>query len=201
MRSARGRSRRLGLARTPDRELNPRTRPWRAAVGAARDIHVDISVDKPAGHESLNVVIPWSDRRFQFTSKQNTRPAHGAVRVGDRTWASATDATAWGSAGPRPRRLAVLQPVELGGHVGAAPTSRHARTAVRRQVDRRHRRHRERPVHRRSAHQDRRRARRGATTGTHPMRPWRVRTPGSESGRRRRSHPPSTATTRPTSRC
>ena len=49
-------------------------------------IDVDISVAKPPGHESLNVVIPWSDRRFQFTSKQNTRPASGSISAGERSW-------------------------------------------------------------------------------------------------------------------
>ena len=37
----------------------------------------------PAGHESLNVVIPWSRRRFQYTSKQQARPALGTITVGD----------------------------------------------------------------------------------------------------------------------
>lgn len=45
---------------------------------------LDLRIDRPAGHESLNVVIPWSDRRFQFTSKHNGRPASGTIRVGDR---------------------------------------------------------------------------------------------------------------------
>lgn len=58
-------------------------------------IDVDISVAKPPGHESLNVVIPWSDRRFQFTSKQNTRPASGSIRAGERSWAIG-DPPAWG---------------------------------------------------------------------------------------------------------
>ena len=49
-------------------------------------IVVEVDVAKPADHDSLNVVIPWSDRRYQFTSKQNTRPATGSVRVGGRTW-------------------------------------------------------------------------------------------------------------------
>jgi hypothetical protein len=40
----------------------------------------------PAGHESLNVVIPWSERRFQFTSKHQARPAEGELIVGDRRW-------------------------------------------------------------------------------------------------------------------
>ncbi|HEY5013138.1 MAG TPA: DUF2804 domain-containing protein [Acidimicrobiia bacterium] len=45
---------------------------------------LDASIALPVGHESLNVVIPWSDRRFQFTSKHQARPAHGELVVGDR---------------------------------------------------------------------------------------------------------------------
>jgi hypothetical protein len=65
------------------------------AFGGA-PIEVDITVAKPAGHESLNVMIPWSSRRFQFTSKQNTRPATGTVRVGERRWAVDASHDAWG---------------------------------------------------------------------------------------------------------
>jgi hypothetical protein len=32
------------------------------------------------------VVIPWSDEQFQFTSKQNTLPATGSVRIGERAY-------------------------------------------------------------------------------------------------------------------
>ncbi|MCB1001170.1 MAG: DUF2804 domain-containing protein [Acidimicrobiales bacterium] len=67
-----------------------------APASAHGPIEVDVRIDKPAGHESLNVVIPWSDRRFQFTSKQNTRPATGTVRVGDRAWTIDADRDAWG---------------------------------------------------------------------------------------------------------
>ncbi|MDO8361338.1 MAG: DUF2804 domain-containing protein [Actinomycetota bacterium] len=59
-------------------------------------IDIDITVAKPAGHESLNVLIPWSERRFQFTSKQNTRPATGTVRVGALSWTVSADHDAWG---------------------------------------------------------------------------------------------------------
>lgn len=45
-------------------------------------IAADLHITRPPGHESLNVVIPWSERRFQFTSKQNTLPAAGTVEVG-----------------------------------------------------------------------------------------------------------------------
>jgi uncharacterized protein DUF2804 len=40
----------------------------------------DVVVRRPPGHESLSVVIPWSDRRFQFTNKDVARPAEGIVR-------------------------------------------------------------------------------------------------------------------------
>jgi hypothetical protein len=46
-------------------------------------LDADILVERPAAHETLNVVIPWSDAQFQFTSKQNTLPASGHVRLGD----------------------------------------------------------------------------------------------------------------------
>jgi hypothetical protein len=46
-------------------------------------LEADVVVTRPAGHETLNVVIPWTDVHFQFTSKQNTLPATGSVVVGD----------------------------------------------------------------------------------------------------------------------
>jgi hypothetical protein len=36
----------------------------------------------PPGHETLNVVIPWNKRTFQFTSKQNALLAEGSVKLG-----------------------------------------------------------------------------------------------------------------------
>lgn len=46
-------------------------------------LRADISIERPTGHETLNVVIPWNDVEFQFTSKQNTLPASGFVELGD----------------------------------------------------------------------------------------------------------------------
>jgi hypothetical protein len=43
--------------------------------------HLTAVVDEPAGHESLNVVIPWSETLFQFTSKHQARPAAGTLTV------------------------------------------------------------------------------------------------------------------------
>ncbi len=45
-----------------------------------------VTVALPAGHESLNVVIPWSDELFNFTSKHQARPATGELVVGERRW-------------------------------------------------------------------------------------------------------------------
>jgi len=49
-------------------------------------LKADIDVRHPQGHETLNVVIPWSQRQFQFTSKQNTLPATGSIALGDKVY-------------------------------------------------------------------------------------------------------------------
>ncbi len=41
----------------------------------------EVAIAMPPGHQTLSVVVPWSDRQFQFTSKHNTRPATGTVTV------------------------------------------------------------------------------------------------------------------------
>jgi len=50
--------------------------------GAA--VHARFAVEPRRGHESLNVVVPWTDTRFQLNSKHNTLPCTGTLRVGDR---------------------------------------------------------------------------------------------------------------------
>ena len=57
------------------------TATWDERDGTAAAL--ELRIDQPPGHESLNVVIPWSDRRFQYTSKHQARPAHGTLRIGD----------------------------------------------------------------------------------------------------------------------
>jgi hypothetical protein len=57
---------------------------------------LDVHVALPHGHESLNVVIPWSEELFNFTSKHQARPASGELSVGDRRWAIGADGDAWG---------------------------------------------------------------------------------------------------------
>ncbi|WP_029253376.1 DUF2804 domain-containing protein [Paraoerskovia marina] len=45
----------------------------------------DVVAARPSGHGALGVVVPWSDRRFQYTVKDVARPATGTVTVGDET--------------------------------------------------------------------------------------------------------------------
>lgn len=57
-------------------------------------VSVDAEVTRPAGHQTLGVVVPWSARRFAYTSKQNTLPATGSLTV--RGQARAIAPGAWG---------------------------------------------------------------------------------------------------------
>jgi hypothetical protein len=57
---------------------------------------LDVVVELPPGHESLNVVIPWSDRTFQYTSKHQARPAHGELVLGDERIEIGGATEAWG---------------------------------------------------------------------------------------------------------
>ncbi|KAI9032076.1 hypothetical protein DFJ74DRAFT_321170 [Hyaloraphidium curvatum] len=54
---------------------------WVEADG--RKGRLEASVELPAGHESVNVVIPWSDTLYQYTSKHTARPCSGVLVVGD----------------------------------------------------------------------------------------------------------------------
>uniref|UniRef100_UPI0038CF9D30 DUF2804 family protein n=1 Tax=Streptomyces atratus TaxID=1893 RepID=UPI0038CF9D30 len=67
----------------PSRRAGPGLRAWP---------QVDLFATLPAGHETLSVVVPWSERRFQYTSKHTARPASGTVRIGDRVLEFGEDA-------------------------------------------------------------------------------------------------------------
>ncbi|NBM16756.1 DUF2804 domain-containing protein, partial [Streptomyces sp. GC420] len=58
-------------------------------------VEVDLLVQLPEGHETMSVVVPWSERRFQYTSKHTARPASGTVRIGTDLLAFGEDA--WGT--------------------------------------------------------------------------------------------------------
>lgn len=76
------------------------TARWTERDGRAGEL--EALVELPEGHESLNVVIPWSRRRFQYTSKHQARPASGTLRVGDdlrrfgRSPGDGPEESAWG---------------------------------------------------------------------------------------------------------
>src|SRR5690606_3157106 len=58
---------------------------------------LDVTVALPPGHESLNVVIPWDDETFNFTSKHQARPATGRLVVGgELTEIGGAAGDAWG---------------------------------------------------------------------------------------------------------
>lgn len=63
-------------------ETGGRLRVDSPAFGGA-PLAAEFAVTYPAGHETLNVVIPWADARFQFTGKHNCLPAGGQVQWGD----------------------------------------------------------------------------------------------------------------------
>lgn len=46
----------------------------------------DFVIRKPKGHETLNIVVPWSSERFQMNSKHNTLPVEGLVVIGSKEY-------------------------------------------------------------------------------------------------------------------
>ena len=74
----------LDLGLVDDESGTRLTATWAEPDG--RPGRLDVLVELPVGHESLNVVIPWSDTVFNFTSKHQARPAVGRLTVGDRSW-------------------------------------------------------------------------------------------------------------------
>ncbi len=58
---------------------------------AGRPLEASLEIDHPENHESLNVVVPWNSKTFQFTSKQHCLPARGSIRWGSETWTFAPD--------------------------------------------------------------------------------------------------------------
>jgi hypothetical protein len=59
---------------------------FRGRGGKGESLRADFAVHRPPGHESLNVVVPWSDRHFQLNSKHNTLPCEGAIEVDGRRY-------------------------------------------------------------------------------------------------------------------
>jgi hypothetical protein len=59
---------------------------FRARTKGGEEIAGEFVVRRPEGHESLNIVVPWTPRRFQLNSKHNTLPCEGHVSVGGRRY-------------------------------------------------------------------------------------------------------------------
>ena len=56
----------------------------RARLGT--EIAADFAVHRSPGHESLNIVVPWSESRFQCNSKHAALPCEGEIRAGERRY-------------------------------------------------------------------------------------------------------------------
>ncbi len=56
-----------------------------------KHITIDLEISRPLQHETLNVLVPWDETRFHFTSKQQALPARGVVRVGAREYRFGAD--------------------------------------------------------------------------------------------------------------
>jgi len=76
------RGKRLTLDIVDDAAGTTITAAW---TEGGRPARLDLRIALPDGHESMNVVIPWSERLFQYTSKHQARPARGSLVVGDTT--------------------------------------------------------------------------------------------------------------------
>lgn len=63
--------------------VTPRATRLRARIPGAS---LDVLAELPHGHERLAVVVPWSERRFQYTVKDIARPARGSITLDGETF-------------------------------------------------------------------------------------------------------------------
>jgi hypothetical protein len=61
-------------------DLEPTPEGMRLSVRTER-VELDVLAQLPPGHERLGVVVPWSERLFQYTVKDPARPAVGRLTV------------------------------------------------------------------------------------------------------------------------
>lgn len=50
------------------------------------NLEVDIAITYPPHIDTLNVVVPWSEQRFQFTAQHHCLPTSGYFKVGKKTF-------------------------------------------------------------------------------------------------------------------
>jgi hypothetical protein len=117
------RSAHLGVEVSDDADGTALTARWRERDGTVG--RLDARVGLPPGHESVNVVIPWSPTRFQYTSKHQARPATGTLRLGDRRRILGDrDRPAWGVLDVGRGRWPYRTRWNWGGGAGLAPDGR-----------------------------------------------------------------------------
>ena len=77
------------------RRLRMHVGPHRLAAAAktltGTRIELDLAIERPPGHETINLVVPWSAEQFHFTSKQQALPARGELIVGEQVFRFAPD--------------------------------------------------------------------------------------------------------------
>jgi hypothetical protein len=64
--------------------VGPRRLEADARTITGRRIEAELVVERPAGHETVNVLVPWEETKFHFTSKQQALPVRGRLRVDGR---------------------------------------------------------------------------------------------------------------------
>lgn len=60
-------------------------------------VEAEVAVEKPKGHESLSVLVPFTDRAFQLTSKHVARPATGRIVVDGESFAVGPEHDSYGT--------------------------------------------------------------------------------------------------------
>ncbi len=97
------------------------TADWAESKGVPASF--DFQIRRPAGHESLNVVIPWSDTRFNFTTKDQALPATGTFTLGgEKTTIGGDESPAWGVLDVGRGRWPYATTWNWGGGAGIAKT-------------------------------------------------------------------------------
>ncbi|MFS3128643.1 DUF2804 family protein [Nocardioides sp. Bht2] len=73
-----------GVARLRSKKLNIEIEEIDGGTAlrvTADRVRVEVVAQRPVGHESLGVVVPWTERLFQYTVKDVARPAVGSLWI------------------------------------------------------------------------------------------------------------------------
>lgn len=53
---------------------------------ATLPMEASLRITYPKGYETLNVVVPWNNKTFQYTSKHEGMPVEGQIKVGEKVY-------------------------------------------------------------------------------------------------------------------